>query len=87
MSHNQLKDAGSPTQWVVNDAAGLDAITDKGAVIVDATGAAWQLGTQSPYTPTLLMWHRAGGNGAVQSRYLDFPVTVLRMEATQGRAA
>lgn len=87
MTHH-LQDAGSPTQWTVNDAPGLDAITDTGAVLVDARGVAWQLGPMAIFVPDLV-WHRAGERETCTSGALRFPVTVLRMEGTQprGRAA
>jgi hypothetical protein len=76
---SQLKDGGSATQWIVNDPAGLDAITDQGAVIVDRRGVAWQLAPFAHFAPELV-WHRAGERETAQSGALHFPVRVLQME-------
>jgi hypothetical protein len=76
---SQIKDGGSATQWIVNDAAGLDAIVGPGAVAVDARGVAWQYAPFAHFAPELV-WHRAGERETAQSGALHFPVTVLRME-------
>jgi hypothetical protein len=85
MSH-EVKDGGTATQWIVNDAAGLDAITDTGAVVVDARGVAWQLAPFAAFAPDLT-WHRAGERETAASKALHFPVRVLQMEGPRGRAA
>jgi hypothetical protein len=76
---SDLKDGGSATQWIVNDPAGLDAITRRGAVIADARGVAWQLAPFAHFAPELV-WHRAGERETAQSGALWFPVRVLQME-------
>jgi hypothetical protein len=76
---SQIKDGGAATQWIVNDAAGLDAMVSAGAVCVDRRGVAWQLAPFAHFAPELV-WHRAGERETAQSGALHFPVRVLLME-------